>query len=248
MTTKRTFFTGLALLLILTLAGCGGGSTKKQADSAGKDGQTTDTLTSENDSPESDEAKEYFANALHHVMRTQDEEAGVKNVVLHDIDGCGRVEMIILDEGKPESDDFWGATALGFRVLIYDAKYQDRGDGKMYFMSDEITYATYKVYVTKKNDLVVYDSFEGEVYRVFRYSKGTLSEATVLVDAYSEYFIDEVESDEAKFLEKLNEYGIANANSVSFMIGKGKMGWEAPFEKEIPEKSSDIDRILDQEW
>ena len=90
--------------------------------------------------------------------------------------------------------------------------------------------------------------FEGEIYRVLRYSGGTLSKAAVLVDAYGEYFINGVECNEAQFLEKLNEYGIADADNVSFMIGKGKMEWEAPFEKEIPEKSSDIDRILDQKW
>ena len=194
-------------------------------------------------SPEPDDAKEYYAQALHHVMRTQG-EADLKSVVLHDIDGCGGVEMIILDEGIPESNDFWGTTAKGFRVLIYDAKYQDRGHGRMHFSSDEITYATYKVYVTKKNDMVVYDSFEGETYQVLRYSGGTLSEAAVLVDASGEYFINGVECGEAQFLDKLNEYDIANADSVSLMIGKGKMGWETPFEKEIPEKSSDAERIL----
>jgi len=257
MTTKSNLF--LIGALIWALVSCGGGATKKQPDSAGEDGQTTDILTSENNyretaavSPiqddEEDTPAQYYAYALHHVLRTQDEEAVIKNVVLHDIDGCGRLEMIILIEGIPESDDFWGTTTKGFQILIYDAKYRDRGDGKLYFSSDEITYATYKVYVTKKNDIVIYDSFEGEVYQVLRYSKGTLSEEAVLANASGEYFINGVECNEARFLEKLNEYGIADADNVSFMIGKGKMEWEAPFEKEIPEKSSDVDRILEQNW
>ena len=52
------------------------------------------------------DGNEYYANALHAVLRAKD-EAGVKNVVLHDIDGCGSVEMIIVDEGIPEIDDHW---------------------------------------------------------------------------------------------------------------------------------------------
>ena len=194
-------------------------------------------------STEQVDGSEYYSYSLHAVMRAKGEE-GVKNVVLHDIDGCGSVEMIILDEGIPESDDFWGTNAKGFRILIYDMKYQGPGHGRSRFESDEITYATYKVYITKKNDLVVYDSFEGETYRVLRYSGGTLSELAVLVDAYGEYFINGVESSEAQFLGKLNEYNIADADNVSIMIGKGEMEWEAPFKKDIPEKSSDAERIL----
>jgi len=95
---------------------------------------------------------------------------------------------------------------------------------------------------------VVYDSFEGETYQVLRYSGGTLSEAAVLVDASyageTLYSVNGVECGEAQFLEKLNEYGIADADNISLMIGKGHMGWEAPFEKDIPEKSSDAERIL----
>jgi len=235
--------------LIWALVGCGGGgSTKKQENSAGdlQSGIENDieiVLTTEPDDDE-DPPEKYYTYALHHVLRTLDEDVAIKNVVLYDIDGCGHDEMIVLDQGAPESDDFWGATAKGFRIVIYDAKFRDRHLGKLYFMSDEITYATYKVYVTKKNDLVVYDSFEGEVYRVFRYSKGTLLEVAVLVDAYGEYFINDVDCDEAQFLKTINEYGIANADNVSFMLGKGKMEWEAPFDRDIPEKSNDIDRIL----
>ena len=94
---------------------------------------------------------------------------------------------------------------------------------------------------------MVYDSFEGEAYRVFRYNGGTLTEIALLVDASSEHFINGLECGETQFLEKLNEYDIANAESVSVMIGKGHMGWDAPFAKEIPEKSSDAERILFQE-
>jgi len=230
---NKTLRTGLIVSIIWALASCGGGAPKKQTESAGNIEESIEndleiTLTPEPDDDE-DPPQKYYAYALNHVLRTLDEDVAIKNVVLHDIDGCGRDEMIILDQGVPQSDDFWGATAKGFSVIIFDAKFRDRHLGKLYFTSDEITYATYKVYVTKKNDLVIYDSFEGEVYRVFRYSKGTLSEVAVLVDTYG-------------------EYDIANAESVSFMIGKGEMEWEAPFDREIPERSSDIEKILFQEW
>jgi len=198
----------------------------------------------------------YYAYALHAFMKTKleremDDEAGGVSAVLHDIDGCGSVEMIIVDEGIPDAEDFWGAYAIGFGMYIYDVKYP--GKGESFFVLDEVTHATYKVYITNQNDLVVYDSFEGEVYRVFAYSNGTLSQEVVFIDANrnpetgeQHYFVNGMECSEVHFFQQLNEHGLANIDSVSFMISEGWMGWTNPFDELIPAKS-DIDRIIDFE-
>jgi hypothetical protein len=150
-------------------------------------------------------------------------ENGFRNAVLYDVDGCGGAELIIVNEGKPEADDFWASYAIGFEIWVFDAKYpKNRG---ACYKSDEVTFSTYAVYLTKNKELVLYDRFEGEAYLVFKYAGGKLSLDLELVDGsygWDTYFsIDGNETDGARFREKLEPYDFGNADNVMKIIATG---------------------------
>ena len=165
---------------------------------------------------------DFYAGVLHDFMKAKDKN-GYKDAAKLDLDGCGGDELIIVCEGKPEADDFWASYAIGFGIWVFDSKYPKNGGAS--FESDEITISTYVVYVSKKNEIVLYDSFEGEAYRVFKYSGGALKETLVLVNAEygwdSYYEINGAEATKAQLQEKLKDYDVENPNNIALIIAKG---------------------------
>ena len=184
------------------------------------------------------EGNKYFVYALYAFSRNA---VGKTTAVLHDIDGCGNVEMILLDDGVPGDVEHWAASSNGFRIAVFDAKDMDRGPA--YFEPDEITYATYEVYITKENDLVLFDSFEGSVYRVFQYSDGALVQDVQLIDgSYAGtvfYSINGAECSATQFFSKQSAYATEN---ISVMIGRGE--WSSAENSRLP-LQDDFERILD---
>ena len=165
------------------------------------------------------EGNEYFAYALYAFTRRA---SGDVMAVLHDIDGCGNVEMILLDTGVPEEVEHWAAVANGFEIAVFDAKKADEGPASI--ILDGVTYNTYMTYLTERNEIVVFDVFEGSSYRVIRYNNGTLSQEAELVDGSyageSYYGVNGKESGKRKYQDKLNEYGV---EQISVGIGKGSL-------------------------
>ena len=178
---------------------------------------------------------EYYAYALHAASKNA---KGNIMAVLYDIDGCGYPEMIVVDDGTPEAVEHWAAVANGFKIMVYDAKKADDGPGVM--LLEDVTHATYLVYVTKNNGIMISDTFEGLAYRVLRYQNGTLTQAAELVDGYyggeTYYAVNGKESSQSQFLSQLKQYGV---NQILCGIGQGALN------REVLPIQDDVDRILD---
>ena len=154
--------------------------------------------------------------------------------ILFDLDGDGTEEMIALDEGIAEPEtEHWGAYAIGMRIAVFNVK-----DGECtaeYIESLAITHSTYMVYISSRNDIVIYDTFEGTMYRVYSYKNGLLTKEAELVDgcyANSIYYsIDGIECGEAQYDDKLKELNV-NDNNVALGIGDLLYFWHK--NEEIP--------------
>ena len=154
--------------------------------------------------------------------------------ILFDLDGDGTEEMIALDEGIAEPEtEHWGAYAIGMRIAVFNVK-----DGECtaeYIESLAITHSTYMVYISSRNDIVIYDTFEGTMYRVYSYKNGLLTKEAELVDgcyANSIYYsIDGIECGEAQYDDKLKELNV-NDNDVALGIGDLLYFWHK--NEEIP--------------
>ena len=180
------------------------------------------------------EANEYYAKALQSFAARA---TGNVSAVLHDIDGCGRAEMILLDDGTPEDVEFWAVISNGFQVAVVDAK--DAGKGPAVFEPEFITYVTHRVYVTTANNIIVSDSFEGVIHRVLRYQDGEISQEALFFDGSygdSYYEIDGREINEDEYLDLLKKY---DEESIAFTIGVGS------YVDEPATLRDDFDRILD---
>ena len=164
----------------------------------------------------------YYAKEL---QGFKNSAAGKITAVLYDLDGCGNDEMIAFAEGIP-SGDHWASLSEGAKIAVFDAK-----DNKSKTIEPEISRTAYKVYISNRNNLVVYDLFEVYSYNIYKYQNGVLREEAVLVDgsyAFTTYYsINGIECDESQFNRKLKEFDLDNA---AVAIGTGSnvvnSGWK----------------------
>ena len=160
----------------------------------------------------------YYATALKEFIR---DATGKTTAVLYDLDGCGHDEMIAFDEGITIGEH-WGELSEGARITVFDFK---SGSGHSTGIEPEITRASYKVYIANKNDLVIYDQFEGYSYHIYIYDNRALKKQAVLVDgSYANstfYSIDGIECNKSKFDNKLKELNVDNINVA---VGTGYFG------------------------
>jgi hypothetical protein len=176
---------------------------------------------------EDEDNPHYYAVALREFM---DGASGKTSAVLFDLDGCGADEMIVLDEGiaDPVAEGSWGAVAIGFRFAVFDLK--SEGVPALLELGG-VTHSVYKIYISSRNEIVLYDVYHGFVYLVYSYSNETLkSEAALGSHNASEtvfYFINGNEYSESEFSalefnEMLNEYDVEN---IIVILGTGSMGY-----------------------
>ena len=180
----------------------------------------------------------YYSVALKEFMGNA---TGKVSVALFDLDGCGNDEMIVFDEGVAGSYEHWAVSAENGKIAVFDTK--NGMNTSSFIIPQEYGFNAYKLYISSKNNLVLYDVFEGYSYVLYKYENGELLEEIKMADASyageTYYSVNNVECDENFFVSKLEEYDVQNA-VVTVSVGN-MVNLE---DEEIPAPINDAGKIL----
>jgi len=150
--------------------------------------------------------------------------AGKTTAVLYDLDGDGVDEMIVFDEGRlPGGDDgayHWAEITEGAKISVYSMQ-----NGRLTSSSVEVEFGflMYTVYISARNEIIVYDVFENSFFEIYRYTDGELIIDAVLADAshadWIYFYVNGVECSESYFEDKKKEYDVY---IITRMLGYGE--------------------------
>ena len=170
----------------------------------------------------------YYAVALQKFVK---ESTGRVSAALYDIDGDGSLEAIAFDEGVASGYEHWADPAEGGRLAVFGLKKGAGSDAAMGAAAEiglpEYGINIYEIYITEKRNIVLYDSFEGSMYAVYKYAGGALAEEALLVDgSYADtdhYSINGVECSGPEYSAACAEYEVDN---IAILISCGKLAFE----------------------